>query len=172
MSEANSKAFYFWRPQYANGEFSNWSNHPIVEDGVAYPTVEHYIMYHKAKLMGDDATAAMILTTRHPMLAKKLGREVKDYNEDLWVAKRCDVLLKALALKASQHPTILKRLRETGDRLIAEASPWDAIWGIGCDASQARCVDVGRWGMNLLGKGWMDLRTIDRTTGLAKYLET
>jgi predicted NAD-dependent protein-ADP-ribosyltransferase YbiA (DUF1768 family) len=38
--------------------------------GRSFPTTEHYMMYHKAVLMGDKEIASQILSEPHPSAAK------------------------------------------------------------------------------------------------------
>lgn len=50
-------------------------------------------------------------------------------------------------------------LAATGDRLLVEASPVDAVWGIGLAAADPGAHDPDRWrGLNLLGFALMDVR--------------
>ena len=48
-------------------------------------------------------------------------------------------------------------LLATGDRLLAEASPFDKIWGIGFKAEEAMN-HKSQWGQNLLGQALMKVR--------------
>lgn len=50
-----------------------------------------------------------------------------------------------------------RRLLGTGDRLVAEASGSDRVWGIGF-AETVALVNRRRWGENLLGKVLMRVR--------------
>lgn len=45
-----------------------------------------------------------------------------------------------------------------GDKIIAEASPQDAIWGIGMAEDHPNVNDTSLWGPNLLGKALMKVR--------------
>ena len=48
-----------------------WFPCPMEDDmGRSFPTTEHYMMYHKAVLMGDDGIASQILREPHPSAAK------------------------------------------------------------------------------------------------------
>lgn len=48
----------------------------------------------------------------------------------------------------------------TGDKILAEASPYDTIWGIGLEASHPDVTCPEKWkGKNLLGKNLMQVRT-------------
>ena len=50
-------------------------------------------------------------------------------------------------------------VEDTGNRLIAEASPRDNIWGIGLGEKDPRAHDKTKWlGQNLLGEGLMKVR--------------
>ena len=49
------------------------------------------------------------------------------------------------------------RLLETGERVLAEASRSDRVWGIGLNESEAGD-RMEEWGQNLLGKALMCVR--------------
>ncbi len=150
---------FFWRPHLRNGWMSNWSNHAIAESGVRFATCEHYIMYHKAQIMGDAAMAARVIGVPTPAAAKALGRRVANFDERKWEQQRADVALRAVKLKAEQHPVLRVQLLLTQGQHIAEASPYDSIWGIGCSDADPRAGDPSKWpGLNILGKAWMHAR--------------
>ena len=49
--------------------------------------------------------------------------------------------------------------RQTGDSVLVEASPYDAIWGIRLAASSPEAQDPMKWrGQNLLGFALMEVR--------------
>ena len=61
--------------------------------------------------------------------------------------------------KFEQNPDLMNLLLDTGDAILAEASPWDKIWEIGLYARTAKTTDPTDWpGQNLLGKTMMELR--------------
>ena len=49
------------------------------------------------------------------------------------------------------------KLLATGEKILVEASPYDKIWGIGFNKSNA-LVNKSKWGQNLLGKVLMEVR--------------
>lgn len=157
---------FFWRLSDNNPWLSNWSLHPTsikIENGEEkiFQTAEHYLMYSKAVLMGDNDVAKKILLVdgKNPSKVKSLGRSVKNWDEDKWVKNREAIMITALRAKALQHKSVMKNLLETKDSIIVEASPVDFIWGIGLaqDNKNARNPDL--WcGENLLGKCWMVVR--------------
>lgn len=83
------------------------------------------MMYHKAVLFGDMDVADKILEATRPIDVKDLGRQVSDFNEDIWVTQRYDIVLAGNKAKFSAIPDIRKELLETGDKILVEASPFD-----------------------------------------------
>ncbi|KAL3136684.1 hypothetical protein ABBQ38_005920 [Trebouxia sp. C0009 RCD-2024] len=134
------------------GAFSHWHVAETEgDDSNIYPTVEHYIMYHKALLFGDQDIAKEVLLLQSPAEVKEAGRKVHGFDRDKWTACREHIVFDGNFLKYTQHQDLQRLLLETGSRLLVEASPQDRIWGIGysaADASQHR----GTWGQNLCGK--------------------
>ena len=152
---------FFWKPDGEFGSLSNWSNHQIKEGDLVFPTTEHYLMYHKALLMDDQKTAKLVLGSRTPLEAKRLGRQVKPWDEELWCRERGNVMLKGLTLKANQHSEVKRLLLGTNGQILAEASPYDKVWGIGLDEKNPKASQRSQWrGENLLGKSWMAVRGI------------
>lgn len=150
---------FFWRPYQVHGYLSNWSTHGVDEGPHHFQTVEHYLMFHKAMAMGDTSQAGRILQAKSPNEAKKMGRAVVGFKEELWEAVREDIMLRGLRLKVEQHPDLRKELLLTKGKTLAEASPKDMLWGIGLSAKDPRAQDEPQWrGRNLLGKAWMRVR--------------
>lgn len=148
------KYIYFW------GEFpSNWHPcHFVVErDGKEYSfsNSEQYFMWMKALTFGDEETAKKILKRGHnPRTAKTLGREVKNYDNEVWDELRYGIMVDANYYKYSQNEDLKELLLnpEFDGKHFVEASPYDHIWGIGRDETTA-LDDQSNWnGDNLLGK--------------------
>lgn len=134
------------------------------------------MMYQKAILFNDHATAAKILKPGlHPRKIKSLGRQVSNFSEATWNANREAVVQRGNYLKFTNAVTeegfclgssggiplvggsLKETLLATGERELVEASPFDAVWGVGYKAADA---DANRknWGLNLLGKALVDVR--------------
>ena len=150
---------YFWNSDdQPHGAFSHWYNADSKdEDGNVYPTVEHYMMYHKALLFGDEAVAKDILISTSPDEVKQAGRRVHGFDIAKWTACRERIVFDGNFLKYSQHLDLQQLLLETKSRQLVEASPEDRIWGIGysaADASEHR----DDWGENLCGKALEKVR--------------
>jgi len=126
---------------------------------VEFPTTEHYMMYHKALLMGDTEIAAKILAPEnaHPSRAKALGREVRNFDLELWKKEADRVVEEGNVRKFGQSEELKGILLGTGERDLVEASPDDRIWGIGFDSEHAEGKE-SEWGNNGLGKALMKAR--------------
>ena len=115
-------------------------------------------MAEKARLFGDDILV-QILAAKSPAEAKKLGREIQGFDAEVWEAHKVDIVRAGNLHKFGQHKDLLKFLLSTGDRVLVEASPVDAIWGIGLAADAPEAADPARWrGPNLLGFALMEVR--------------
>jgi ribA/ribD-fused uncharacterized protein len=121
--------------------------------------LEHFIMYQKAMNMGDIYTATLIMKAPTPAEAKALGRTVKPYDDAQWSAVRYDIMVEGIRIKMEAFPVLAEQLKATKGRFIGEASPYDAIWGIGVAVDHATANDPAQWkGENLLGRAWMRVR--------------
>ena len=133
---------------------------PIQVEGMTFPTVEHYFQWAKAKQFGDAGAQAKILKTSSPKTAKAVGKKVTPFDGPQWDERKDQVMRTGVKAKLMQHPEILKKLRDTGDRLIGEADPRSKYWGIGTSADTSFAKNPERWkGQNKLGKILMELRT-------------
>lgn len=139
--------------------FSQWYASPFAVDGVRYATAEHWMMAEKARLFGDEAALAKVLASGDPDAAKAAGRAVVDFDDARWRSHRETIVFRGNLAKFEQHPALREFLRATGDRILVEASPVDAIWGIGLAAADPRAQDPTQWrGLNLLGFALMRVR--------------
>ena len=128
-------------------------------DGVRFATAEHYMMWRKALLFGDEEVAAQVLTAVHPKQAKDFGRRVRGFDEADWVAHRRAIVVDGNAAKFAQHPALGDYLAGTGERVLVEASPVDRVWGVGLAADDPRAGKPRAWrGLNLLGFALADVR--------------
>ncbi|GAA2660619.1 NADAR family protein [Nonomuraea recticatena] len=154
------KFLHFWGHQSLRpGCLSQWWPVTFTEDGQTYGSAEHYMMAHKAWLFDDRETAAKILAAGHPGEAKKLGRAVRDFDEEAWDAHRFDIVVRGNIAKFGQHAALKEFLLGTRNRVIVEASPLDRIWGIGLTADDERAASPATWrGLNLLGFALMAAR--------------
>jgi ribA/ribD-fused uncharacterized protein len=141
------------------GCLSQWWEGSFSENGIVYPSAEHYMMAGKARLFGDERTEARILAAGHPKEATGLGRQVKAFDEAAWVAQRFELVARGNVAKFGQDPALRAYLLGTGRRILVEASPLDRLWGIGLRAEDQRARRPSQWlGLNLLGFALMEAR--------------
>ena len=78
---------------------------------------------------------------------------------DLWDKFKYAIVLNGNWCKFSQNRNLREFLLSTGDSVLAEASPYDNIWGIRLSANSLEAQDPMKWrGQNLLGFALMEIR--------------
>jgi GTP cyclohydrolase II len=127
------------------GEMSNFSKHPVFEDGVIWPTSEH--LYQSRKFDSSEVRDA-IRRASGPADAKARARAHRDQIIDDWEALQLTFMYSTVKLKLSQNPEVKMALLGTKDREIVEHSEDDAFWGRNSDGQ----------GNNYFGKTLMFLR--------------
>jgi ribA/ribD-fused uncharacterized protein len=130
---------------------------------VDLPSSEHAIMLSKAAMFEgqESPSVAAIAAAATPAAAKRLGRAVTGFNEDIWRGAVRLVARFSLRLKVVGSPSVARRLAGTGSAYLVEASPRDAIWGAGLAYSEKSHATFQRkaWpGQNILGESLMAVR--------------
>ncbi len=139
--------------------FSQWYAAPFEVDTVRYATAEHWMMAEKARLFGDEEALARVLAKDDPSAAKAAGRTVRGFDDALWRQRRFEIVVRGNLAKFGQHLALHDFLIGTGSQILVEASPVDAIWGIGLAATDPQAQDPLQWrGPNLLGFALMAVR--------------
>lgn len=121
---------------------------------------EQAIMLTKAALFGDELRFKAILREHRPAVCKKLGRQVSGFDHQVWSKQLLSMAKFILLAKFSSDPDLASNLLATKKHILAEASPYDQIWGIGLAATDPRVQDQTKWrGQNVLGQALMAVRT-------------
>jgi len=155
----DGKFVFFWKLGHKNEEFSNWYPKEFVIEGIQYNCVEQYMMARKAILFGDVDTYQKIMASDDPGECKNLGKLVSNFDPAIWDSCKREIVYNANNAKFTQNPELMAKLRDTGDAVLAEASPQDKIWGIGMTADDPDVRDPEKWsGENLLGGILMQIR--------------
>lgn len=142
---------------------SQWFPCSFAVEGKNYTTAEQYMMAEKARLFGDEGIRQQILRETDPMACKRLGRQVQQFDKDVWDARCGEIVVAGNIAKFSQNPELKAFLLSTGDAILAEGAPRDRIWGIGMGKSNPLAQDPALWrGRNLLGFALMEVRDILR----------
>jgi ribA/ribD-fused uncharacterized protein len=160
-----NKYLFFWGHQpnkdgsISKTCFSQWWLSSFDVDGITYKTAEHWMMAKKALLFNDKEIFEKIIQTKSPAEAKKLGREVKNYVDTVWLANRFEIVKEGNLHKFGQNKDLKEFLLNTNERILVEASPVDPIWGIGMAADHKEVNNPKKWqGLNLLGFALMEVR--------------
>ena len=130
---------------------------------IEYFTTEQYMMASKALLFKDLNIYQQIFQAKTPQEFKNLGKLVKNYDDTVWNLHKDRIVVEGNYAKFSQNPALKNFLLSTGNKILAEASPYDKIWGIGLEESDDRVLDPAQWqGENHLGFALMKVRDMLR----------
>jgi ribA/ribD-fused uncharacterized protein len=151
-SAADSYVF-FWKVRDSYGELSQWYNSHFKLNDKPFANAEQFMMYAKAEIFGDTRTAYAILRTitSHPADHRRMGRMVRNFDEDTWSRVSMNVAVVANLCKFTHDDRLMGILMSTDGKTLVEASPTDSIWGIGFTERNA-FINSDRWGTNKLGK--------------------
>ena len=159
------KYIFFWghRPrkdgQVGQSCMSQWWESTFEVDDIQYRSAEHWMMAEKARLFKDAEVLKKILNTKSPAEAKKLGRQVRGFQPDVWDAQKYEIVKQGSFYKFSQDEKLKTYLLNTVNRVLVEASPYDKIWGIGLTKDAKNVENPNTWkGDNLLGFALMEVR--------------
>ena len=147
---------FFWR---TNSYFSNWHPSDFIVDDIKYWCVEQYMMAKKAELFKDHTVYNMIMTSDSQRDIKALGRKIRNFDENIWVQHREQIVFDGNYAKFTQNPKLKNFIMKQKGKILVEASPYDRIWGIGMESMEEGIVNPYNWqGLNLLGFVLMDVR--------------
>jgi ribA/ribD-fused uncharacterized protein len=159
------KFLYFWghtpnpNQEIGNSCFSQWFECSFEINGILYKTAEHWMMSQKALLFENFDIYQLIIECDKPGEAKELGRQVKGFDEQIWIDNRSEIVRIGSINKFCQNSDIGEYLLNTGKRVLVEASPVDTIWGIGLSKDSQDISNIYAWrGLNLLGFALMEAR--------------
>jgi ribA/ribD-fused uncharacterized protein len=118
-----------------------------------YPSKEHALMCHKTV---DHDDHEWIRAAKQPKDAKRRGGPQGERGRRIelrpdWDEVKLGVMVEILRHWYAANPEHAEQLRATGERLIVEDAPSDAIWGIRSQGGRLA-------GTNLLGRAHMAVR--------------
>jgi ribA/ribD-fused uncharacterized protein len=135
----------FYMPNDDFGFLANFSEHPIVINGITWRTVEHYYQAQKFTI---PKIQHKIKFSNTPGEAKSIAHRYKIIRINNWFIIKESIMYRAIKAKFQQHPELLKELLNTKDAILIENSPDDLYWGIGSN----------NLGLNRMGVLLMELR--------------
>lgn len=156
---------FFWKPQPSSDNrvtiscFSQWWKADFWSVANTYCCMEQFMMANKAELFDDEEIREQILQCSDPKQIKALGRKVRNFDEAVWNEAKYPIVLNGNYLKFTQNPALRDVLLSTGESVLVEASPYDAIWGIKMGQTNENVLNPLKWrGKNLLGFALMEVR--------------
>lgn len=118
-----------------------------------FSSAEQFMMYHKALLFLNNDVAEKILKETNARRIKELGRQVRNFDEDVWSYFRSKVVYEGNKAKFTQNNDLMEALADTKGTTLIEAAPNDRIWGIGLASDDPKAQKRETWeGKNLLGE--------------------
>ena len=152
---------YFFRTSGYYGFLSNFFAIVFYINNIEFSCSEQAFIYFKCKYFEPTNNHLLnsILQESNPHKIKLLGRKVKNFREQKWSEVKYTIMLKCIRAKFECNEKYKQKLIETSPSKLYEASPYDRIWGIGYDATQAKNVNSKYYGENLLGKALEEIRS-------------
>jgi ribA/ribD-fused uncharacterized protein len=149
--------------QLSDAVFSQFWPCSFTLGGICYAWAEQWMMASKARLFQDTEALQRILQAKTPLDCKRLGRQVRGFEEARWREHRFDLVTAGNVAKFGQDPALGAYLLSSRDEILVEASPTDGIWGIRLGREQKDAQEPLRWrGQNLLGFALIRARFILR----------
>lgn len=156
---------FFWGHHPSkNGEItksclSQWWESSFQVGHLTYKCMEQYMMFEKARLFQDREIEQLIMNCNVPKEIKSLGRKVKNFDETIWNEVKYTIVVNGNYYKFMGNSKLRKFLLSTQEKILVEASPYDAIWGIKMDERDLNSLFPEKWqGENLLGFALMEVR--------------
>lgn len=156
---------FFWshinRKSTSYGEFmlSQWYPAPFSVNEIVYKSSGQWMMARKALLFGDRKAFKRIIDTDRPEEVRALSRNIDHFDETIWSECKYDIVKEGNFHKFNQSKRLRTYLLNTGEAVLAEANPFDNVWGIGLSHDSKNANDPYAWkGLNLLGFALMEIR--------------
>jgi ribA/ribD-fused uncharacterized protein len=163
----DNRILYFERDRVLFSFLSHFQPAPILLDGEAWATVEHW---YQAQKSDDPAYRAAIRAAASPGMAMRLAaspraprrisaqswfRQNGVVPRADWAEAKLDLMRRGDRAKFEQNALLAEALLATGEAELVEDSRLDAFWGIGKDGA----------GLNWAGRVLMEVRSALRAAG-------
>lgn len=162
--DGNSEKIFFWKHHPTSDSvgrecFSQWYESEFSMGHRNFWCAEQFMMAEKARLFGDMEAYEKIMVSKEQSEIKALGRGVRGFDEEIWDKFKYWIVVNGNYYKFSENEALRKYIISTERAVLAEASPFDCIWGIGMAEDKAQHCEAGNWkGQNLLGFALMEVR--------------
>lgn len=120
-----------------------------------FPTGEHAFQACKAALFNDMHALRLLVQTPSPWLAKRIGRDVRGYDDELWSKRSFTAMCHVLKSRVNSSELIYRNALAVKDKVFIESSPTDFLWGNGICGGSMDTFNPAKWkGKNLHGRAW------------------
>ena len=135
LQYTTDKVVLFWQPP---SYFPSWSPSSFAVDDVPYSCAEQYMMPEKTRLFQDHRAVGLIVSSPSPSSRTRIGRGVCNFDSGVGDREKLNVVLSGTYAKFTQNPAKKSHLLSSDNKLLAESSPLDPVWGIGLRADGPR----------------------------------
>mmetsp|Transcript_25851 Transcript_25851/g.40453 ORF Transcript_25851/g.40453 Transcript_25851/m.40453 type:complete len:325 (+) Transcript_25851:163-1137(+) len=130
-------------------------------------TPELYMMYHRAKLLGNKKAMQQILVTTYPHEHWAMGRLLRNFEGHMCKENSDGIVLRDNFLKSSENENFKQEFVGTETKRIAEASARDRIWATGTTITHEGATNPKIWkGTNRLDLEVRDWRRMSLRGGI------
>ena len=114
------------------------------------------LMLEETMVMQVVREIRLIMIVQDYVIKKKI---VSNYDDHVWNGIRQITVYEGLLAKFSQNDVLRKKLKDTGNIILAECAVRDRIWGIGLSMRDPKRLNPKQWnGQNMLGYTLMMVR--------------
>lgn len=122
------KIIRFYKEYGEYGYLATYSNYGFFKDGIYWKTSEHY---YQAQKFLDPKIKKRIAEAKTPKIASYIGRDRNLNIRKDWEKIKQDIMFYAVYYKFKQNNDIKKKLLNTGNAEIVEATVKENYWGCG-----------------------------------------
>ena len=140
--------------------FSRWYRSEFHVETETYWCVEQFLTAQKARIFEDHETLKAILSSETSEQLHTLGRSIKNFDKKVWNSVSYSILTNGNYQKFIQNHELMRFLLSSEEKIIAQASMNDKIWGIGLDEKHESATNPCLWtGKNFLGFSLIEIRS-------------
>lgn len=122
------KTIRFYKEFGEYGYLATYSNHGFFKDGIYWKTSEHY---YQAQKFVEPEVKLKIANAKTPKIASTIGRDRNLNLRSDWEEIKQNIMYDAVYFKFKQNKDILRKLLDTGNAELVEATLKENYWGCG-----------------------------------------
>ena len=96
------------------------------------------MMAEKNITFQDHRAVELIMSSPSPKTRKRIGRGVHNFDPGVGDREKQNVVLSGTYATFTQNPAMTNHLFSSDNKLLAESSPLDSVWGIGLRAADPK----------------------------------